>query len=445
MKALFYQCASGISGDMNLGALVDLGVPEDYLQRELARLHLDQEFTLSFSRADKIGVWGTRAHVALGLYGDGPHGIPRQDYVRVHDQRRHDSAHMAGHDHGRRHDSVRLPGHDHAHRGHGDIQRLIAASDYKDSIKALVSKMFREIAAAESRIHDMPIDEVHFHEVGATDSIVDLFGAAICLDYLDVDTVLSSPVELGSGFVRCEHGLFPVPAPATMEILKGVPCRIGGVDGEATTPTGASILKATVHTFDPRSVFVAARIGYGVGHRDFTVPNVLRVMLGELADSASPQPPQSHSHYEITANIDDMTPESFEPLLERLLEAGASDAFLTPIVMKKSRLAHMLTVLCCEQKLDLLVQVAFEHSTTIGVRLTPVGKRMLPRMLETIATSHGEVRVKIVSLPDGGRRWKVEHDDVKRLAAERGISYLALGKDIEAEVREKLHRVPAPA
>src|SRR5882757_4384249 len=433
MKALFYQCASGISGDMNLGALVDLGVPQDHLQRELARLRLGQEFTLNFSRAGKMGVWGTRAAVALGREGHGAQGIPRQDYVRVHDQRRLDFVPMAGHDHGRRHDSVRLPDH-HAHRGHGDIQRLIAASDYKDSIKALVSKMFREIAAAESRVHDMPIDDVHFHEVGATDSIVDLFGAAICLDYLDVDTVLSSPVELGSGFVRCEHGLFPVPAPATMEILKGVPCRIGGVDGEATTPTGASILKATVQTFDPRCSFIASRIGYGVGHRDFAVPNVLRVMLGELADGAPAQPPQSHSHYEITANIDDMTPESFEPLLERLLEAGASDAFLTPIVMKKSRLAHMLTVLCCEQKLDLLVQVAFEHSTTIGVRLTPVSKRMLPRMLETIATSHGEVRVKIVSLPNGDRRWKVEHDDVKRLAAEHGISYLALGKDIEAEV-----------
>jgi pyridinium-3,5-bisthiocarboxylic acid mononucleotide nickel chelatase len=175
------------------------------------------------------------------------------------------------------------------------------------------------------------------------------------------------------------------------------------------------------------------------------VPNVLRVMLGELADSMSPLPPESHGHYEITANIDDMTPESFEPLLERLLEAGASDAFLTPIVMKKSRLAHMMTVLCSEQKLDPLVQVVFEHSTTIGVRLTPVGKRMLPRTLETVVTSHGEVRVKIVSLPNGVRRWKVEHDDVKRLAAEHGISYLALGKDIESEVREKLNRVGAPA
>lgn len=401
MTVLYYHCASGISGDMNLGALIDLGVPEAHLRRELARLNLHDEFELKVERAQKMGIWGTRVRVI------------------VHEQHPHSH------------------GHDHHHHGRSwlDIERLIGASNYGDKVKTTVHRMFREVAEAEAHVHGLPVSDVHFHEVGATDSIVDLFGAAICLDLLGIDQVVCGPVELGSGFVRCEHGLLPVPAPATLEILRGVPCQQGGVQGEATTPTGAAILKATVQQFAPRAGFVTERIGYGVGQRDFAVPNVLRVMLGEFADEAAvPAAAAAPSNVEIKANIDDMTAEAFEPLLERLFEAGASDAFLTPIVMKKSRLAHLLTVLCTEARLDALVDVVFEHSSTIGVRLSPVGKRMLPRRIHRIATAHGEVQVKSVTLPSGECRWKLEHDDVKRLAAQHGIAYLSLRTDLEAEV-----------
>ncbi len=393
MKALLYDCPSGISGDMNLGALVDLGVPPEHVLRELARLELGEEFKLAFTKAQKRGIVGTRATVTL-------------------------SAH---------------PG-DHSHRHYRDLRQLIACSPFKASIKQTAGRIFAVIAEAEARIHGIAVDEVAFHEVGATDSIVDILGAAICLDYLGVDAVLSNPVELGSGFVDCAHGRLAVPAPATLEILKGVPCLTGGVAGEATTPTGAAILKATVGRFGERFAVTPERVGYGIGQRDFAIPNVLRVVLGEVAAEAAVN---ERTSVEITANIDDMSPESYEPLIERLFSAGASDVFLTPIIMKKSRPAHMISVLAQQQKVDALVQALFEESTTIGVRLHPVGKRMLPRTQVTVPTSFGEVRVKIVQL-GAGSRWKVEHEDVRRVALERGLPYLSVRREIEAEVREHL-------
>ncbi len=398
MRALLYECASGISGDMNLAALVDLGVPEQHVLRELARLRLDDEFTVSFAKAAKQGITGTQATVTV-----------------------------AGH------------AHAHPHRCYRDIKAMIAASPFNETVKAVTARVFAIIAEAEARIHDVEIDRVAFHEIGATDSIVDIFAAAICLDYLAVDTVVATPVELGSGFVRCAHGILPVPAPATLEILKDVPCLTGGVAGEATTPTGAGILKATVQRFAERFAYTPERIGYGIGRRDFTIPNVLRVTLAELSEDGRPPYRIDRTNVEITANIDDMSPESYEPLMECLFAAGASDVFITPILMKKSRLAHMISVLAQEQKVDNLVQVLFENSTTIGVRLQSVGKRILARSYETVATRFGDVRVKIVQLPhNGARRWKVEHDDVKRLALEHGLPYLTLRREIDAAVQERL-------
>jgi len=417
VKVLLYDCPSGISGDMNLGALVDLGVPREHVLSELARLRLDEEFTLTFAKAEKQGIAGTRAAVTVSA---------RSGRADRHQGRRHAAHHPDR-------------GKVHAHRRYRDIKEIIAASPFNENVKATTGRIFAVIAEAEARIHGIEVDEVNFHEVGATDSIVDIFGAAICLDYLGVDTVLSTAVELGSGFVRCAHGRLAVPAPATLEILKGVPCLTGGVAGEATTPTGAAILKATVRQFGQRFAITPERIGYGIGQLDFAIPNVLRVLVGEIcADAAAPYR-TDRVNVEITVNIDDMSPESYEPLIERLFSAGASDVFVTPIMMKKSRPAHMISVLAQEQKVDSLVQVLFEESTAIGVRLHPVSKRMLSRSLVTVPTSFGEVRVKLVQLQRGGAvRWKVEHDDVKRLALKHGLPYPTLHREIDAEVREHL-------
>ncbi|RQR30153.1 nickel pincer cofactor biosynthesis protein LarC [Burkholderia sp. Bp9142] len=404
MKTLFYQCSAGISGDMNLAALVDLGVDRSYLVDQLGRLRLESEFTLDFSRAEKSGIWGIRASVM----------VKPVSFARSNSPHRHGSRH--------------------AHRHYRDIRQIVVDAGYSSRVETRCLRIFHLIAEAEARVHGCEIDDVHFHEVGAIDSIVDIVGAAICLDYLAVDRVICSSVELGHGFVDCEHGTLPVPAPATAEILKGVPCRIGGVDGEATTPTGAAILKGTVDAFESPENFRIEHIGYGIGTRDFRVPNVLRVMLGELADEPASNGGDGRQSLEIKANIDDMTPEALEPLMERLFEAGAADVFLTPIVMKKSRLAHMVSVLCAPSSRDALVDALFEHSTTIGVRIQSASKRILPRTLLTLETRFGAVRVKVVELPSARSRWKVEHDDVKKLSILNGMPYGEIRKDIEAEV-----------
>lgn len=428
MKALLYECPSGISGDMNLAALVDLGVPAEHVLSELAKLRLDDEFKLEFTKAQKQGISGTRAKVTVAG-GEGP-----ADHHHDHD---HEHGHNHDHAHGRHHAAR---DHDHgagqAHRHYRDIKKMIAASPFKESVKQTTARIFSIIAEAEARIHGIDLDAVAFHEVGATNSIVDIFGAAICLDYLGVDTVLSTAVELGSGFVNCAHGRLAVPAPATLDIMKGVPCLTGGVVGEATTPTGAAILKATVRQFGQRFAITPERIGYGIGHRDFAIPNVLRVVIGEVSEVAALPYRTDRANVEITANIDDMSPKSYEPLIERLFLTGASDVFVTPIMMKKSRPAHMVSVLAHEHKVDALVQVLFEELSAIGVRLHTVSKRMLSRSVRTVPTSFGEVRVKVVQLGSGdAERWKVEHDDIKRLALQHGVPYLALRREIDAEVR----------
>lgn len=412
-KALYFQCQAGISGDMTLAALIDIGVPEEHLRSELGKLSLDHEFQLDVSRAMKMGISGIQVRVHQLAQGRG-----RDDH------------HHDDHDHDHHH------GHGHA-RTYREIKRMIGEAPLGESVITKALDMFRLVGEAEAKIHDKPLDEVHFHEVGAIDSIVDIVGVAIALDFLAVETVLCGPVELGAGRVHCAHGHFPVPAPATSEILTGVPTRSGGFEGEATTPTGAAILKSNVDCFEPRGTFSAETVGYGIGHKDFAIPNVLRVMVGEYDTGATSNIPLA-SNYEIVTNIDDMSAEGFQPMLDRLFEAGATDAFLTPIVMKKGRLAQSVTVLCRAENLDELAELLMTESSSIGVRVKPVWKRMLEREIRTITTSFGDVSVKIAALPDGGQRWKVEHDDILAISRADGASYLQIKTAIEQEVHAAL-------
>ena len=393
-RALYYDCFSGISGDMHLGALLDIGVPAEHLTTELNRLELADEFTLQVKSASKMGIAGTRANVEL-------------------------------------HPDAKTP-----HRHLSDIQQIIDHAQYDAAVRDRALDMFREIAVAEAKIHGTTIDAVHFHEVGATDSIVDIVGAAIGLEFLDVDTLLCNEVELGGGMVTCAHGVFPVPAPATAEILKDVPCRYGGVDSEATTPTGAAILKANVDHFGPPDGFVSERIGYGIGHKDFDIPNVLRVMLGSISMNTGGY--LTETNVEVSANIDDMSPEAFQPLMGRLFACGAKDVFFTQIMMKKSRPATKVTVLADPDRLSEITQALVMGSTTLGVRVHQVTKHMLPREARTVQTSLGEVRVKVATRPDGTLSWKVEHDDLVDLAARYNRDYLPLKAAIDAEVRSHL-------
>ena len=277
MKILYYDCFAGISGDMNLAALIDLGVSPDYLKAELAKLAIDDEFALQCQPEKCNGIQGRQVHVCLNGQQHGhshghehPHG--------------HEHAHVGASAHV--HDHNPAQGSHLPHRNLAAITAIITQSTLADPVKQTSLNIFRRIAEAEAKVHGKALEDVHFHEVGATDSIVDIVGAAICFHALDVDAVWSSPLELGGGFVRCAHGLMPVPAPATVEILHGIPTTRGGVEHEATTPTGAAIIAALAHAFKATPAMTTLSTGYGIGHRQIERPNILRVHLAEVDEAA---------------------------------------------------------------------------------------------------------------------------------------------------------------
>ncbi len=397
-KALFYQPSSGISGDMHLGAMVDLGVPEDWLRAELNKLPVTAEFTLSLQPASKMGIAGTQARVST------------------------------------------TDSHDHRH--HSTIVKMIREAGFAPRVEQRTLDIFQTIAVAEGKIHDISIDRVHFHEVGAVDSIVDIVGAALCIEYFDAEIILCNPIEVGSGHVDCAHGRFPVPAPATQEILSGAPCTYGGVQGESTTPTGAAILGTSVHTFSPTGSFTPHKVGYGIGHKDFAVPNVLRVALGEYTNTVDTHNNDTKVQYKLEANIDDMSPEAYEPLLAALFSAGAVDAYVMPIMMKKNRPANCVVALADAEHKLAVQDVILNQSTTIGLRILPFEKIELPRHNRVFTTSLGTVNVKVVTQPNGQTRWKSEHADILKISAALNRDYPSVKQIIDRELAEHLHPPP---
>ena len=391
VNALLYDCFSGIAGDMHIGALVDVGVPAAHLRAELDKLSLAAEFELRLERDVKMGIAGVKATVVVDDAAPKPH------------------RHLA------------------------DIAHIIQAAGFDAGVERRAIGMFQALAEAEAQVHGIDIEAVHFHEVGATDAIVDITAAAVGLECLGVERVWCGEVEVGGGMVRCAHGLMPVPAPATAALLRGAPCRFGGVDAEATTPTGAAILKGAVDVFDAPSGFIPSRIGYGLGQADFKIPNVLRVMQGQTEAPAERSDYNVETNVEVECNVDDMSPEAFGPLIDALMEAGAKDVFVAPGLMKKSRPGHRVSVLAPPAKLPAIAERLLRGSTTLGLRRHDVEKWMLPREAVEFPSSFGAVRLKVAHLPGGAKRWKVEHDDVARLASERGADYLAVKAALERE------------
>jgi hypothetical protein len=381
MRILYYDCFSGISGDMNLGAMLDLGVEKDYLAGELSKLNLDHEFEIRVSRDSRKGICGTKVDVVL----------------------RHHHEHHEHHE------------HHHEHRNLHSIESIINSSSLSGNVKRISLDMFGKVAEAEAKVHGKPLHEVHFHEVGALDSIVDIVGAAICLDRLGVDRVISSSVELGGGFVRCAHGLIPVPAPATVEILKGIPVKSGIVPFETTTPTGAAILASSVDEFSDVKDFVIERTGYGIGGRDTEIPNVLRVYLGEK-NGASVAGSTEDEVCILECNIDDMNPELFECIAERLFALGALDVYRTPILMKKERLGILLSVMCCEEDKEKLKEAVFLETSTLGIREQLYRRTKLEREFDEVTTSYGRAAVKKAYYKGRLVGAKPEYEDCKRLA-----------------------------
>lgn len=374
MRILYYDCFAGLSGDMNLAAMINLGVDPDRLRAELAKLGLDHEYELNISPASQHGIHGTRVEVVL----------------------KHDGHHAAG------------------HRNLADITAIIRASSLDRAVQDTSLAIFQRLAEAEARVHGTTTDQVHFHEVGATDAVVDIVGAAICRHLLAVDAVWASSVELGSGFVHCAHGLLPVPAPATVEILHGVPTRRGAVGHEATTPTGAAILATLADRFTDGPRMVTSSTGHGIGHRMADFPNVLRVHLAQVEKGRQ-------DARLLQCNIDDMSAEMLGAALDVFMDAGAMDVHFTPILMKKSRPATCLSVFCAAGDECRFTDLIFRHTTTLGVKSIAVDKAALGVRFERVETSLGPVTFKHGLRSGVIVRSKPELEDCRQLSVRHNL------------------------
>ncbi len=394
MKALYLDCAAGISGNMFLGACIQLGVPEKYLRAELDKLNLPRDFTIEISAVSKNGIGA--AYVDVQLSKNFEDEFDRPNIRRLH---RHEHA------------------KNHTHRTFGDIKKIIDASDLNAAVKARALAIFNVIAQAEGKVHQCPAEEVTFHEVGAIDSIVDIVGCAICLDYFDAEKIFVSRINTGSGFVKCAHGLMQIPAPATAELLQGFKTYHFGAEKELTTPTGAAIVNALAeYSADLPEDFTSEKIGYGAGTWDLDIPNVLRVYLGEYGGKGS------RHLLKLEANIDDMNPQIYGWLYERLFDAGALDVWTTPIYMKKNRPAQMLSVLVDAEHRELCTKIIFEETTTIGLRVIEISRRIeAVRRMAKVSTRFGDVQCKVSAFDGKIVSITPEYEDCRRLAEKNSV------------------------
>ena len=397
MKLLYLDCFAGISGDMFLGALLDLGVSENALRAELAKLKLPG-YTISTRRVVKQNIAATKF-----------------DCIVVE--------HAAHHP-----PSPRLR---RASRGYADIAAMIEKSALTKNVKRRALSVFKRLGMAEAKIHGVPLEKIHFHEIGAVDSIVDIVGACVALETLGVDEVQASPLRLGSGFVETAHGRFPIPAPATLELLKGVPTQLSIESGELVTPTGAAILAEFCAKFGPMPAMSIEKIGYGAGSRDLDkTPNVLRAVLGRAASALlrqgyGGQASMGKEHDTVAiieTNIDDMNPQLFGDVMERLLTAGALDVFMTPVQMKKNRPGTLLTVLCERNDVDRMAELLLTHTTSFGVRVHEAQRRKLAREIVKVKTKFGPIEVKIGRLAGKIVSRSPEHESCKRAADKAGVA-----------------------
>ncbi len=403
MKTLYLDLFSGISGDMFIGALLDVGVAVDQLEAGLARLHLDG-YHLHVSRQRKSSIEGVKFDVHL-----------------------EDDHHHHEHEHGHSHLHPHSHSHSHSHseeRTYAEIKQLIAASDLSVWVKEKASAVFHRLAVAEGKIHGLPTAQVHFHEVGAVDSIVDIVGGCIALELLGKPRVLASPVVEGSGWVDCAHGRFPIPAPATLEILgaRGVPLSQCSEPNELVTPTGAALVAELVESFGPMQELVAEKIGFGLGTRENkTRVNVLRAILGQAPQAGAVHDWETDRIAVLETNLDDINAEILGHFVEQALAAGALDVFHTPIQMKKNRPGVLLTILCAEADADRFTELLLRETTAFGVRRHITERRKLAREFTTVKTQFGEVTVKLGRLDGRLLQAAPEYDSCKKLASEAGV------------------------
>jgi uncharacterized protein (TIGR00299 family) protein len=436
MRIAYLECFSGMSGDMFLGALVDAGVPPRVLEDSVAALGVGAR--LEISRVVRSGISATKVDVWV----DGEKDLPREEYwaqqnmapapAHSHHGHGHDHDHHHGEEHhGHSHsDSGNGPRagapapHEHSHqhsRGLVEIRKIIGKASISSAAKKTAISMFEALGAAEAKIHATPVESIHFHEVGAVDAIVDIVCAAVGIEALGVDEIVCSPLNVGGGTVKCAHGTFPVPAPATVELLKDAPVYSSGIPAELVTPTGAAIVKTLARRFAAFPEMKIEKSAYGAGSRDFPGhPNVVRLTIGEAASSLAVKT-ASDTVTVLEANLDDLNPQVFGYVMDRLFEEGALDAFGMPVQMKKNRPGTLLTVLCKPEDASKLTQLIFTETTTLGVRRRDETRQTLARRWENVCTEWGEVRIKIASMNGTVTNYAPEYEDCRRIAAEHRV------------------------
>jgi pyridinium-3,5-bisthiocarboxylic acid mononucleotide nickel chelatase len=419
-KVLYFDCFSGASGDMVLGALLDLGLPLEALRSALGTLAVDLG-DVSAGRVLRAGVSATkfRVHEAQAHTPAHAHDLEvSPDHHHTHGHGPSSGAHSShSHAHGDDSHSHAAQGHSHSHHSLKEIAGAIRRSALSPEGKARAIHLFERLAEAEAAIHSMPVDQVHLHEVGAIDSIIDIVGAVYGLEQLGADRIVSSPLNVGGGTVTCAHGVFPVPAPATARLLQGVPVYSGDVQMELVTPTGALLVTGYAGSFGPLPAMRIAQIGYGAGDRDPKGhPNVLRMIVGEAENAV-----HGHTVVEIVCEIDDMNPQLFGPLMDQLHRAGALDVFYAPVQMKKNRPGTLVTVLARPEDRETLSGILFSETTTIGVRYQEMMRECLDREFENIETPFGAIRFKVARRAGRILNAAPEFDECARIAAERSM------------------------
>jgi len=389
LKTAYFDCFSGVSGDMILGSLVDAGLEIGELESELSKLPV-RGFRLQAEKTTRRGISGTRFSVDI-----------KEHLVERHLQ---------------------------------DINDIVDRSTLSDDIKSSSKRIFMELAGIEARIHNKSVAEVHFHDISALDSIIDVVGSLVGLKKLGIEAVYVSRIHVGTGFVECRHGTLPVPAPATLDLLKGIPVYSKGVDSELATPTGVGILKNVARGFGAMPEMTIEKIGYGAGSRELEIPNLLRVCIGETCQDRY----AGDEALLVETNIDDMNPEFFSYVSEQLLAQGALDVFMTPIYMKKNRPATLLSVLTARDKLDGILSTIFSETTTLGVRIHSLDRRKLEREIVSVKTNLGDVRVKVGKIGERVKTIAPEYEDCREIASRRGIPLKDVYKAAEAAFKDLL-------
>ncbi|MPM01892.1 Pyridinium-3,5-bisthiocarboxylic acid mononucleotide nickel insertion protein [bioreactor metagenome] len=404
MRTLYLDCGMGAAGDMLAAALLELLPEQDEFLSEMNALGIPG-VEIKKEAAVKCGITGT--HIAVTVNGEEEESFDFQAHQHEHE-----------HEHG---------GHSHHHSGLQEIEHIIGNLNLSGKVRADIFAVYGLIAQAESHAHGIPVTEIHFHEVGTMDAIADITAVCLLMDKIAPEQVVVSPVHVGSGHVKCAHGILPVPAPATAYILRDVPIYGGGIKSELCTPTGAALLKHYADRFGDMPVMNTRAIGYGMGKKDFTAANCVRAILGD-SDGAG------DSAAELSCNLDDMTPEAIGFAEDRFFEAGALEAYTIPVGMKKSRPGVLLCVMCREADRDKMVKLIFKHTTTLGVRENIINRYTLERSVVSVDTAFGEVRKKVSAGYDV-KREKYEYEDLARIAREHNMSLADVVKMIEEQNR----------